>query len=186
MSQERCETTDEVVTLLVLAGLAGPAPDYAAISPDAVLRARTKLAPARIGSALDGLKSKLLIIEGDTRLVEGFPEADRPTVWCLRWESVSRAKGNLLAPAMVYLLYGADNQLLYVGATIDHTQRFISHLRTKEWWPEVARAEVTWYDSQWPAQAAEQIAIRQGRPKYNRSGNPDWRGKDGARKPRAG
>lgn len=70
--------------------------------------------------------------------------------------------------AYVYRLYGADDRLLYVGATINVQQRLRDHGRDKEWWSEVARTEVSEpYESWDPAHAAEIEAIRAEHPAYN-------------------
>ena len=75
---------------------------------------------------------------------------------------------NSARPSRVYRLYSSDDRLLYVGATVSLQQRLRDHGRDKEWWPEVARTEVSEpYESWGLAHAAEIEAIRTEQPVYN-------------------
>lgn len=70
----------------------------------------------------------------------------------------------------LYRLYDANDTLIYVGIAFNPSSRYTSHKKTKTWWPEVKRREVTWYDSRTEAAAAEIEAIRSELPLYNRNG----------------
>lgn len=67
----------------------------------------------------------------------------------------------------VYLLYDADDKLLYVGSTQSPTVRYKDHARNKPWWSDVRRMKETWYDTREAAYRAERVAIRIGCPKHN-------------------
>jgi len=68
----------------------------------------------------------------------------------------------------VYRLYGANDELLYIGISVNPDQRFMQHAASKEWWPEVARREVAmWFDDRPQAAAAEARAIRDHHPRHN-------------------
>jgi predicted GIY-YIG superfamily endonuclease len=67
----------------------------------------------------------------------------------------------------VYRLYGADDQLLYVGITVNPKVRLADHEQAKFWWHLVTRTDVQWFDSRPLAEAAEGTAIRDERPRYD-------------------
>ena len=67
----------------------------------------------------------------------------------------------------LYRLYGANDQLLYIGASGNLETRWKTHAKERLWWPEVARRELTWYDTRAEATRAEKRAIEVERPKYN-------------------
>lgn len=70
-------------------------------------------------------------------------------------------------PCSVYLLYDAQDALLYVGITSRSTRRLGEHYRDKDWWPEVARAEFKHYPAVALARHAEAILIRDRQPRHN-------------------
>ena len=69
--------------------------------------------------------------------------------------------------AAVYRFFTADRQLLYVGVTFDTSTRFRHHAKHKEWWPDVAFREVTWYEAREEAETAEAEAILSEAPRWN-------------------
>ena len=71
----------------------------------------------------------------------------------------------------LYRLYDATGRLLYVGITHDPKARWRLHAVDKPWWHEVARKEVTWFDTRTEAGIAELRAIETEGPLYDRS-NP--------------
>lgn len=75
-------------------------------------------------------------------------------------------------PTALYRLYDADSNLLYVGITYHPRHRFISHKRTKNWWPDVARFEITWHSSFDAAQEVEREAITTEQPLHNTRHHP--------------
>jgi DNA-binding transcriptional regulator YhcF (GntR family) len=69
----------------------------------------------------------------------------------------------------LYRLYGAEDDLLYVGITGKPGPRWTQHAADKPWWPQVARREIEWFDSRPLAAEAEVTAIRAESPKHNGS-----------------
>jgi prevent-host-death family protein len=67
----------------------------------------------------------------------------------------------------VYRLYDSDETLLYVGIANDPKRRFHEHEVDKEWWPEVATREITWFSSREKAWEEELRAIRAEHPRHN-------------------
>ena len=74
-------------------------------------------------------------------------------------------------PHYVYRHYDADGRVLYIGCTSDPDKRF-GQRRTAQssadWWPLVARTEVTGPMSYAEAVYAEAQAIRADRPPHNK------------------
>jgi GntR family transcriptional regulator len=68
----------------------------------------------------------------------------------------------------LYRLYDAEGGLLYVGVTRNISMRFNQHQGTKAWWPEVRRKTMTWYGSRAAARAAEETAVADEKPRYNK------------------
>src|SRR6516164_452235 len=68
----------------------------------------------------------------------------------------------------VYQFYDAANEFLYVGFTGRLRARFRGHRTTaKLWRHEIARIEITWYDTRACALAAEGALIEWFKPRYN-------------------
>ena len=67
---------------------------------------------------------------------------------------------------VLYRFY-ADEDLLYVGITLNLPARWDAHAKDKPWWSEVTRCTVGHYDSREAAEAAERDAIRAEAPRYN-------------------
>src|SRR5688572_14270704 len=74
----------------------------------------------------------------------------------------------------VYSLFGADGDLLYVGATVDAKERLKQHARLKEWWGEVTDTVVEEYDDPYEASERESSLIRDKAPRYNRPPGGYW------------
>lgn len=88
------------------------------------------------------------------------------------------------APVALYRLFGAANDLLYVGITDSPRIRFAEHAKDKPWWPDVVRKTVTWCDDRKAACAAELAAIRDEGPAHNIAGKGETvHGKDRHRHP---
>lgn len=66
----------------------------------------------------------------------------------------------------VYRLYDANDRLLYVGIGYDYLARWKSHAK-KDWWPQVARKDVIWYDNRLTAAWEETKAILTEDPVHN-------------------
>ena len=69
---------------------------------------------------------------------------------------------------VVYRIWSGDT-LLYVGLTMDLSQRLKAHSIGKPWWVEVTHITLTHYESKADAARAEELAIDSESPKYNRS-----------------
>lgn len=68
---------------------------------------------------------------------------------------------------LLYRLFDADDQLLYVGRTNDLRRRFERHAMVQPWWAEVARSQVESLGTFEALCEAERAAIVAERPKYN-------------------
>lgn len=89
-----------------------------------------------------------------------------------------------LLPTALYRLFDGNGRLLYIGITYQLTARFASHRVTKEWWSDVARADIEWHPRRSAAEIAEGVAIRIENPLWNKSvpaegqtggaGRPKW------------
>jgi hypothetical protein len=67
---------------------------------------------------------------------------------------------------MLYRLYNAAGELIYVGITERFGGRFSQHEHS-QWWREVERIELEPHPTRAEAQAAEMAVIRAELPKYN-------------------
>jgi prevent-host-death family protein len=72
----------------------------------------------------------------------------------------------------LYRLYDEADVLLYIGISHQPDVRFEQHSKLKEWWPQVDRREVQWFDDRPSAAAAEADAIRSEDPEYNGTYSP--------------
>jgi excisionase family DNA binding protein len=68
---------------------------------------------------------------------------------------------------VVYKLYGADADLLYVGSTTDLAVRFYQHSVSAPWWPEVLRLEVEEHPNRAVMLDAEKRLVQELHPPYN-------------------
>jgi len=75
----------------------------------------------------------------------------------------------------LYRFYDAHGQLLYVGISCDPDARWKAHRyeEPKEWCPLVASRTLEWLDSREEALAAEVIAIKSEKPRFNGTHNQD-------------
>lgn len=70
-------------------------------------------------------------------------------------------------PHVLYRFYSDTGQLLYVGITMNPSQRFQSHKHTKDWWGDVVGITLQHYDNRDELAAAEKRAIEVERPMHN-------------------
>jgi hypothetical protein len=70
------------------------------------------------------------------------------------------------ARTALYRLYDREGVLLYVGITNMPNVRWAAH-SLKPWWKQVARKDLTWFDTRPPAASAEVRAIRAEHPLHN-------------------
>lgn len=69
----------------------------------------------------------------------------------------------------VYRFFDGDGRLLYVGKAIDPVSRRKQHEK-RVWWADVRHDTVEWFDNERLALDAEDVAIRDENPVYNRVG----------------
>jgi hypothetical protein len=67
----------------------------------------------------------------------------------------------------LYRLFGATEDLLYVGIAVDPGMRLYIHRREKPWWPEVSRSALSTYPTRADAEYREAHAILTEHPRYN-------------------
>ncbi len=67
----------------------------------------------------------------------------------------------------LYRFFDADNQLLYVGLTINPGPRMQRHRATKPWWGDIARIEMQQLPDLESLRVAERDAIAREKPLYN-------------------
>ena len=86
-------------------------------------------------------------------------------------------------PHDVYRLYAECGQLIYIGMSFDATMRIRQHASGKKWGGEIAGAQVDRFPNRDAARHAEDKAIRDELPKYNKLGlwNRDGQGSVGLR-----
>lgn len=70
-------------------------------------------------------------------------------------------------PHALYRFYDKDDQLLYVGITIDPGTRWGQHAKDKTWWTEVVRTTIEQFPTRADVLMAERVAIQTENPKYN-------------------
>jgi len=78
-------------------------------------------------------------------------------------------------PTDVYLHFGANNVLLYVGITSRQSRRQDEHRDTKSWWRDITRIEWLHFSDRDRAAAMEEMLIRVFRPAHNVVFNGDRR-----------
>lgn len=81
-------------------------------------------------------------------------------------------------PIVVYRLFDAEGDLLYVGCTTDMVRRVVHHRMPSgsPWWPLVASYTMTEYPTHEEAFSAETVAIRTEAPRFNvgKGGRGSW------------
>lgn len=71
---------------------------------------------------------------------------------------------------VVYFAWGADEELLYVGSSINVAQRIKNHLSATDWWGDVRRLTFETHETEGAARRAELSAIGKRPGLYNREG----------------
>ncbi|WP_315833916.1 hypothetical protein [Bradyrhizobium prioriisuperbiae] len=69
----------------------------------------------------------------------------------------------------LYRHFDKAGTLLYVGISNTFLSRTLSHRANSHWFEKIVRIEVTWFASREAAFWAEDVAIRQENPKFNRA-----------------
>lgn len=75
-----------------------------------------------------------------------------------------------MALNVLYRILNGDGELLYVGATVNPAQRFVTHSATQPWWGEAAQITVDHYETREALAEAEAAAIQSESPRYNKLG----------------
>ena len=70
----------------------------------------------------------------------------------------------------VYYAWGEEDDLLYVGSSVNVAQRIRGHMTQTGWWPSVRRLTFDEYATEHEARRAEFIAIAERPGKHNREG----------------
>lgn len=70
----------------------------------------------------------------------------------------------------LYRHYDAEGKCLYIGISGFPLRRTDQHVQESPWFGSVVRIELEWHEDRPSASRAEKIAIREERPKFNRSG----------------
>lgn len=70
-------------------------------------------------------------------------------------------------PLVLYRLFDAEDNLLYIGITNSPLTRFSSHQADKAWFRRVVRSTMVQFATRQELEAAEIVAIRAEKPKYN-------------------
>lgn len=83
-------------------------------------------------------------------------------------------------PQQLYRMFGADEELLYVGISLNAVARAAQHRVDKAWWLNVARIEVEGYPDREAVLTAEKLAIKTEQPTWNLQHNVP---RDAAAKP---
>lgn len=74
-------------------------------------------------------------------------------------------------PTALYRLFGATEELLYIGVAFDPKVRFVQHRKAK-WWHQATRHTLEWFPTRAEAEAAETAAIQSESPLYNITDHP--------------
>jgi len=69
---------------------------------------------------------------------------------------------------ILYRMFSATEELVYVGITYDFARRLSEHRRRSTWFPEVARWDTEAYGERRLAKDVESEIIKRERPKFNR------------------
>lgn len=72
-----------------------------------------------------------------------------------------------LGETFLYRHFDKNDELLYVGISLNHMARLAQHKLHSKWFAEIARVEVTRYSTRFEAIQAERFAIANEKPKHN-------------------
>ena len=73
-------------------------------------------------------------------------------------------------PCSLYCYYNQEGDLLYVGISHNALGRLAQHARQQGWYEDIAYVTLQHFDNKPAAEAAELMAIRTQKPRYNRHG----------------
>lgn len=83
----------------------------------------------------------------------------------------------------LYRHFAADESLLYVGVSLSWPERTKAHSRKAEWFEQIARVSIEWFETREAALQAERMAIKSERPKFNVVHNRDVKARPHANLP---
>lgn len=69
----------------------------------------------------------------------------------------------------LYRHYGPERKLLYVGVSLNAVARLAQHKNYSQWFGDIRRVTVEWFDSREEALAAERAAVAAEKPFYNKN-----------------
>jgi hypothetical protein len=81
-------------------------------------------------------------------------------------------KRNLVMKTSLYRHFNASGDLLYIGISACQISRLVYHKYTSQWYWDVTRIEIEYFDTRQAAEDAERAAIRKEKPRYNTMGRP--------------
>ena len=67
----------------------------------------------------------------------------------------------------LYRHYSKDDELLYVGVSVNVFSRFVAHKNTSHWIFDVSRMEIEYFKNKEEALCAESVAILKEKPMFN-------------------
>lgn len=73
----------------------------------------------------------------------------------------------------LYIIRNPVGKIIYIGISVNATNRWTQHQADKPWFNEAATFERIWYPTREAVESAEAILIAQIRPPYNTQHNPD-------------
>lgn len=71
----------------------------------------------------------------------------------------------------LYRHFDANDELLYVGVSVNPFERTGEHKLKSRWFKKITTIKIEWYENRDDAEDAEFLAIRDEKPKYNRTHN---------------
>jgi excinuclease UvrABC nuclease subunit len=76
-------------------------------------------------------------------------------------------------PTCVYFIRSEDNEIIYIGISMNPMKRSRQHDKMQDWRQEIAHISVHWFENRWEAEEAEIMLIKHYRPKHNIEFNDD-------------
>ena len=67
----------------------------------------------------------------------------------------------------LYRFHDDHGRILYVGVTSRQAERWTTHRRESQWWPQIAYVTCQRFSHEHHALSAERVAIKAERPRYN-------------------
>jgi predicted GIY-YIG superfamily endonuclease len=77
-----------------------------------------------------------------------------------------KRKGRVMA-AELYRHYDEDDNLLYIGISVNTTARLVGHKDTSDWFKDISKITIEHFETRYEAEQAERKAIREENPICN-------------------